>query len=321
MVRANSRQGRSSELQAMLERVDKLRKELEEAEDGLRTEEGSSGGWRNDSARTWSPASKQMSFTNLPSTSRQAVGCWRKGGQSSPLSKSGGLDSTSRKKVMHRTLQMQDPVGPAWVEVKDIPPLEVNRLGCPSGAFWDHMRPFVFDRGAYIFPWHLDWHDQCPELKTSFLFRLRQIYKGPWEAKGVLAQLGNSLREKRNRLKKRFKFYSHPKAVPRPRGCTVESWEQIFRDLQDPKKKTKSDLCKAKADERVASGVSPFSHKCGRGGYKVIVARFVSGPHFATSLCFRSGIQCSHYLYLHHCMGNKHLGSQEVLIFRLSISG
>jgi hypothetical protein len=104
------------------------------------------------------------------------------------------------------------------------------------------------------------------------------LYKGPWEAKEVMTQVGNSLREKKNRLKKRFKKFSNPKAVPCPRGCTVESWEQIFRDLKDPKKKAKSYLCKAKAEERVASTASPFNHKCGRGGYRGIVVRFVSAP-------------------------------------------
>jgi hypothetical protein len=107
--------------------------------------------------------------------------------------------------------------------------------------------------------------------------RLRELYSGSWESNNVLAQLGNSLREKRNRLKKRFKIYSNRKAVPRPRGCTVESWEQIHRDLKDPQKKAKSDLCKAKADEKVASAGSPFTHRCGRWGYRGIVARFVSG--------------------------------------------
>jgi hypothetical protein len=38
------------------------------------------------------------------------------------------------------------------------------------------------------------------------------------------------------------------------------------RDLKDLKKKAKSNMYKAKADERMASGASPFSHRCGRGG-------------------------------------------------------
>jgi hypothetical protein len=57
----------------------------------------------------------------------------------------------------------------------------------------------------------------------------------------------------------------------------VESWEEIYRDLKDPKKRAKSELCKRKADDRVASGATPFSHRTGHGGYKAIVAKFVSG--------------------------------------------
>jgi hypothetical protein len=106
------------------------------------------------------------------------------------------------------------------------------------------------------------------------------LYPGPWEAKAVLAHLGNNLRERRNRLKRRFKVYRNPKAVTRPKGCTLQSWEQIWHDLKDPKKEAKSNLCKLKAEERVASGASPFSHRTGRGGYRAIVAKFVSTAFF-----------------------------------------
>lgn len=85
-----------------------------------------------------------------------------------------------------------------WGSVRDIPKVEINRYGFPSGVFWDHMRPYVFDRGAYVFPWHIDWNKQSDTLKTRFILRMREIYAGPWEAKGVMAALGNNLRERRN---------------------------------------------------------------------------------------------------------------------------
>jgi hypothetical protein len=71
-------------------------------------------------------------------------------------------------------------------------------------------------------------------------------------------------------------MYSNPKAVIRPKGCTLESWQQIYDDLKDSKKKAKLELCKFKAQERVASGGTPFTHRTGRGGYRAIVAKFVS---------------------------------------------
>jgi hypothetical protein len=198
--------------------------------------------------------------------------------------KEGSNDSRSMRKKRRQSAaiteatQGHDPVGPEWAAVRDIPPVEINRLGEPTGGFWDHMRPYVFDRGAYTFPWHLNWNRQCPELKARFVFRLRKLFPGPWEAKAVLTHLGHNLREKRNRLKKRFKIYCNPKAVNRPKGCTLMSWEQIYHDLRDPKKKAKSDLCKLKAHERVANGATAFAHRTGRGGYRGIVARFVRFP-------------------------------------------
>jgi hypothetical protein len=189
------------------------------------------------------------------------------------------LQIRKRRRQMPRELiplERRDPLGPQWAAVRDVPPLEVNRLGEPTGAFWDHMQPYVFDRGASTFPWHVNWNQQDPELKARFLLRLRELYPGPWEAKAMLIHLGNNLRERRNRLKKRFKIFSNPRAVTRPKGCTMESWDQIFKDLKDPKKKEKSELCKLKAEERIANGGSPFTHRTGRGGYRGIVAKFVS---------------------------------------------
>jgi hypothetical protein len=50
------------------------------------------------------------------------------------------------------------------------------------------------------------------------------------------------------------------------KDCTLQSWQQIYDDLKDPKKKTKSELCKLKVEERIANGASPFSHQTGRRG-------------------------------------------------------
>lgn len=54
----------------------------------------------------------------------------------------------------------------------------------------------------------------------------------------------------------------------------MESWKRILEDLDDPKKKAKSAKCKVAADERVAK--VGYSHRCGRGGYRAIVEKFVS---------------------------------------------
>jgi hypothetical protein len=138
------------------------------------------------------------------------------------------------------------------------------------------MKQYIFDQESYIFPWEINWNRQCPKLKGNFILRLRQLFPGSWESKAVLADVGNNLRERRNRLKRRFKIYSNPKSVTRPKGCTLESWERIFQDLRDPKKKAKSNLCKMRADKRIAAGACPFSHRTRRGDYRRIVAKFVS---------------------------------------------
>jgi hypothetical protein len=180
-----------------------------------------------------------------------------------------------------RGLEVEDPLGPEWAAVKDVPAVEVNRLGEPIGTFWDHMQPYVYDRGAYIFPWDVNWNRQCPELKVRFIFRQRKLYPRPWETKAVLTHMESNLRERRNPLKKRFKIYSNPKSVTRPKGCMLEN---IYKDLRDPKKKPKSELCKLKIEERLATTESPFNHRTGMAGYRGIVAKFVSFSSFNVSL-------------------------------------
>jgi hypothetical protein len=214
--------------------------------------------------------------------------------------------SSSAKKALER----HDPLGLEWVAVRDVPAVEVNRLGEPVGLFWDHMKPYLFDRAAYVFPWHADWNKQSEELKARFILRLKKLYPGPWEAKAVLKQVGTNLREKRNRLKKRFKVYSNPKAVNRPKGCTLESWQEIYQALCDPKKKAKSDLCKAKAQERVARGSSAFTHRTGRAGYRGIVTKFVSSFFIFISSSFSGFFSGSHR---YNCMGLMSSGNESVV--------
>lgn len=265
---------KAEELQEMLQRVDNLRRELEATEE-CRIEGGMSHVKWGKKNQQWAMLPDEAAFQHLATKSKNPAGQQKKR-SALPAVDSKSLLTSGGHNNFQRTMQKEDALGLPWAAVQDVPPLEITRLGSPCGPFWDHMRPFLYDRGAYVFPWHLNWNEQCPELKARFIYRLRQLYPGAWEAKEVLAQLGNSLRERRNRLKKRFKIYSNPKAVPRPKGCTLESWEQIYRDLRDPKKMAKASLCKVKADERVALAVYPFSHRCGRGGYRAIVARFVS---------------------------------------------
>lgn len=91
-----------------------------------------------------------------------------------------------------------------WDTVKDIPPLELNGLFEPVGMYWEHLSQFAFERAKMVFEWHLEWRQQEPEMKSHFKYRLKQIYPGNWCGKYVMHQVGNNLKEKRNRLRKRF---------------------------------------------------------------------------------------------------------------------
>jgi len=57
----------------------------------------------------------------------------------------------------------------------------------------------------------------------------------------VLQALGNSIREKRSRLKSRFTTYSNQRDVNCLRDCTVESLNKIHQSVNDPNKKTVAD--------------------------------------------------------------------------------
>ena len=173
--------------------------------------------------------------------------------------------------------------GSDWPVVKDIPPVHVDKYGYPAGEYWAHMKPYCYDRGQHHFPWHIEWRKQSNVLKAKFILKLRTKYPGNWESKGVLRSLGKSIREKRARVKARFRCYDNPKDVPCPIACSPESFWQIYRDSKDPVKMAKSKLCVARAQERKATGRVTFSHKCGRHGYDGVHKVFVS---FFTSIDF-----------------------------------
>jgi hypothetical protein len=136
--------------------VEKLRKELEEdADSEYEREVGASAGGEKESGGKRRRASKRQQWRILPSTSSEGATGRGTGKKHQELSKARCLDSSAGKRKIQRTLPKEDPLGPAWAPVGDIPPVEINRLGFPCGLFWDHMRPYVFERGAYVFPWHV----------------------------------------------------------------------------------------------------------------------------------------------------------------------
>jgi hypothetical protein len=55
----------------------------------------------------------------------------------------------------------------SWSAVLEVPDYEVNSLAAPIGEFWDHMRMYAFNQACREFPWHLNWNQQCPELKAG----------------------------------------------------------------------------------------------------------------------------------------------------------
>ena len=180
--------------------------------------------------------------------------------------------------------------GSDWPVVKDVPPVQINKFGYPTGAYWAHMKPYCFDRGQYHFPWHIDWRKQSNVLKAKFIHKLRTKYPGNWESKGVLRALGKSIREKRARLKARFLTYDNVKDVTCPRACGPESFWQIFHDTKDPAKMAKADPLTSKAQERKSTGKPTFSHRCGRHGYdgvrQIFVSDFSSDSRLCTAICF-----------------------------------
>jgi hypothetical protein len=89
----------------------------------------------------------------LPSTLEQGAASHRIGKNNQQLKNKGGLNSCGGKRLSKRTFLKKDPLGPTWIDVQDFPLVEINKLRYPWGLFWDHMRPYLFDKGAYTFPW------------------------------------------------------------------------------------------------------------------------------------------------------------------------
>jgi hypothetical protein len=66
-------------------------------------------------------------------------------------------------------------------------------------------------------------------------------YLGPWESKGMMAQLDNNMREKRNQLQGRHLLQRMHSRV----------WAAIFKDITDPTKKAKAEKCKAAVEKHL----------------------------------------------------------------------
>ncbi|KAG0574092.1 hypothetical protein KC19_VG233300 [Ceratodon purpureus] len=189
---------------------------------------------------------------------------------------SSGVQKSRMMVTPRQSDAVESSMGSMWAHARDVPPVHTNRYNMPSGEYWEHMQAYVYDRGAKTFPSHVEWRKQCPELKAHFIRGIRKIYPGNWESKGVLEAVGKSIREKRARLRAQFKVYRDPKKVGRPNGCTFESWNKIWQDIEDPKKKEFAAVMSHKVRERLQSGQRRFSHRCGRKGYDGIVVKFVS---------------------------------------------
>lgn len=50
-------------------------------------------------------------------------------------------ESKSAKKLLDK----KDSLGLEWASAQDVPPVQMNRLEDPTGAFWEHMHPYIFD--------------------------------------------------------------------------------------------------------------------------------------------------------------------------------
>lgn len=184
----------------------------------------------------------------------------------------------SRSKVVSRFGKsvLADPFSKGTFETDhtDIPEYEVNSQYRPVGHFWQHIRAQAFVRAAMFFDWDIPWSKQPPELKMRFRIRLKSIYKGEWDDKWVMQQVGNNLREKRVRIRKVFKKAGTWKVTPLPYGLKEHSARAIFATLQDPKHVDKSEKCKVAADARTAA--IGYTHKLGPGGVKSLLSKFVS---------------------------------------------
>jgi hypothetical protein len=98
------------------------------------------------------------------------------------MGNNGGQISNKRResKLAKKLLDKGESLGLEWASAQDVPPVHMNRLRDLMGVFWKYMRPYIYYRGAYTFPWDVNWNRQCPELKARFIFRLWKLYLGPW---------------------------------------------------------------------------------------------------------------------------------------------
>jgi hypothetical protein len=173
------------------------------------------------------------------------------------------ISSTSARSIMEGS----------WGIPGDIPRFEVNNLAYPTGDFYEHIRNYAVDQASKEFPWHLDWNKQCPEQQALFAVRLKEIYKGPWDPKLIMQEVGGNLRERRARLRRKFKSYKNWRLVPIPLGCSKFSWMKIHEDMSLPKMEKLSASSKAAAEARI--GRVGYSHKWGPCGQRGLVKRFV----------------------------------------------
>lgn len=157
-----------------------------------------------------------------------------------------------------------------WDLVRDIPPLEMNDDLELVGLYWEHLSQFAFERAKIIFDWHKEWRQQDGKMKSHLLLRLRRLYPGDWDSKYVFGQIGNNLKERRIRLRRRFEKCNNKSSVSVP----MESWNAIYESLNDPKYQEKLEKCRAAAEERTNN--LRLTHKLGLCGVKKLIINFVS---------------------------------------------
>jgi hypothetical protein len=62
-------------------------------------------------------------------------------------------------------------------------------------------------------------NEQYPKLQALFVERLSEIYRGHWDLKHMMHEVGVNLQEKRAQLRKKFKCFENWKLVSIPIGC------------------------------------------------------------------------------------------------------
>jgi hypothetical protein len=122
---------------------------------------------------------------------------------------------------------------------------------------------------------------------------LKEIYKGPWDPKIIMQEVGGNLRERRARLRRKFKSYKNWKLVPIPLGCSKYSWMKIHKDMFLLKMEKLSASSKAAAEARIDR--VGYSHKWGPSRQRGLVKRYVCHPiHVPFSFLFSYSVQIFH---------------------------